>query len=157
MSNKSKSVKHSKLYRKAKLVALIFSNNKSSPEIVPIKQGESDFKHKNKRYIVELDEVMRFILPIRKFFIFNYDKVFIFYYNNNPKPLTLQEDKLKAEIGTKTIPAELFNSMIETNIISRANDLNKNSLFDNLDPKIIMILLGALAVGIYLMNGGSIV
>lgn len=111
------------------------------------KKYEPTFKFKSKRYNINLQKGSFYEVTSIPFIL---KKRFYFYNINNPDPLCL--DKKVEPI----MNPDLYNTIIENEEAKKLNNLHKKNLLSFLEPQHIIIILIALGVGIYLLQGGSI-
>ena len=143
--NGSQTVKTEK-FKKSNYYALIFNGN-TIPHIERIPKNVTHFKALNRRFNFSITDVI--IFRIKGIFR---NKFYLFYDIDNPDPLTLDKNNLKP----KYISSDIYNTIIETEIIRQANNRGLGSIIDLIKPQYIIIGLIIVGVIIYLMSGGSI-
>ena len=146
MVKKQESVIKDTKIRKGKFYAVIYNGNQM-PHIEKIPKNVTHFKALNRRFNFDISDIMIF-----KYKTLFRNKFYIFYDIDNPDPLQLD----KTQVKPKYINSDVYNSIIETEIVRQANNRGMGSLLDKITIQHVVVGVIILGVGIYLLSGGSV-
>lgn len=124
------------LYFKKETIAIIVSEDKRTKKFLQINPSEESFVLDKKTY------------AIGESFIRYKNKRLIFYKENNPIPLNIMD------YSVKTIDGKTLHQMMQNEVIRAVNKV-RNGMFDNIDIKKVIMIIGAVLLGIYLMKNGG--
>lgn len=141
-----------------KFYAIIYSINGEKQDIVPINPAEKTFRYSkvmgnnDRDYLITFDDVIYFTQKSRIPFI--KDKVYLFYYINNPNPLKLAG---KNNIEPTHINPIEFSYLMQTQLVKQNNaQALYTDLLNKLDTQTLMVIGGGILVLLYILTGGQI-